>query len=73
MSTSTSRKGRGTKPSEMARSLSLPVNSSENFDHEELLLSKRTKVHLCPDWDYMAIHEGSPEFECCTCDKSQLQ
>ncbi len=30
-------------------------------------------LRLCPDWDYMAIHEGSPEFECCTCDKSQLQ
>lgn len=62
----------------MSISTSLPVNSSENFDHEELLLMhlrlcKRTKVHLCPDWDYMAIHEGSPEFECCTCDKSQLQ
>lgn len=65
MSTSISRRGNAPKPSDTERSLSLPANSSENFDHEEL--------HRCPDWDYMAIHEGSPEFECCTCDKAELR
>lgn len=77
MSTSTFRKGSGQKPSDTEQSQSALKNSSENFDHEELLLlhfklAKKTKAHLCPDWDYMAIHEGSPEFECCTCDKQTL-
>jgi len=30
-------------------------------------LSGRCK-HYCPDWDYMAIDETCPEFDCCTCD-----
>lgn len=25
------------------------------------------KKHYCPDWDFMAIDENSPEFEACTC------
>lgn len=29
-------------------------------------------VHFCPDWDYMAIYEHSPEWDCCTCDKEKL-
>ncbi len=24
--------------------------------------------HYCPDWDFMAIDEHSPELEGCTCD-----
>jgi hypothetical protein len=23
--------------------------------------------HFCPDWDYLAIDENSPEWQCCTC------
>lgn len=23
--------------------------------------------HYCPDWDYMAIDETCPEWDCCTC------
>lgn len=23
--------------------------------------------HYCPDWDFMLIEDGDPEFECCTC------
>lgn len=29
---------------------------------------KGVQKHFCPDWDYMAIDEHSPEFESCTCD-----
>lgn len=25
------------------------------------------KKHYCPDWDFMAIDENSPEFSACTC------
>lgn len=24
-------------------------------------------THYCPEWDYMLIHRGMPEFEACTC------
>lgn len=77
MSTSTSPKGRGTKPSDTEQSLSHPKTSSENFDHEELLAQRyrqqgMSKVHFCKEWDYMAIHSRSPEFEACLCDVSQL-
>lgn len=45
---------------------------TENMDHEDILIlhykkQGRKKVHLCPNWDYMAIHDESPEFEACTC------
>ena len=48
-------------------------NQSENHDHEAVLLQKylnqgKPKAHLCPDWDFMAIHADTPEFECCTCE-----
>ncbi|MAD98767.1 MAG: hypothetical protein CMB99_15695 [Flavobacteriaceae bacterium] len=53
------------------------VNWSENLDHEEVLLKHyhkqgKKKAHLCPDWDYMAIHEDSPEFECCLCNEYKI-
>jgi len=58
----------------------IPITSRElvrNFDHEELLAQKyrqqgKKSVHLCPDWDFMAIHSLSPEFEACLCDLSAL-
>lgn len=31
------------------------------------------KVHLCPDWDFMAIHSEMPEFEACLCDFSKTK
>lgn len=55
----------------------LGVNWEENFGHEDVLAEYYKKkgfkkTHLCQDWDYMAIHEESPEFSCCTCDKDTL-
>jgi hypothetical protein len=29
--------------------------------------STGTKVHECPEWDFMVICEQCPEFECCSC------
>lgn len=77
MSTSIFPKGNAQKQSSTEQSQSLPENSSENFNHEELLAEKyrqqgKSKVHFCPDWDYMAVHSLSPEFQACTCDKSEL-
>lgn len=77
MNTSTSPKGRGTKPSDMEQSLSHPKTSSENLCHDELLVIQykkqgMSKVHFCKEWDYMVIHSRSPEFEACLCDVSQL-
>lgn len=47
------------KPKELAEKLGIVW--SENMDHEEILAEHyrrqgRVKVHLCPDWDFMAIH-----------------
>ena len=28
--------------------------------------------HYCPEWDFLAIDENSPEFECCTCRRDQI-
>lgn len=33
---------------------------------------KGVKRHFCPDWDYMAIDETTPEWEACLCDKDKL-
>lgn len=46
---------------------------TENMDHEAVLFEyykKRgaVKLHYCPDWDFMAIHDKSPEFDACTCE-----
>jgi len=64
------------KVDELAKKLG--IQWSENMDHEDVLAEAYrrrgfTKVHKCPDWDYMAIHTNSPEFVCCTCDKDELQ
>ena len=77
MSTSTFRKEDGTARSPKELSQLLGVNWSENFDHEDVLAlyykkQGKKKVHCCPEWDYMAIHEGSPEFEACLCDLSDV-
>jgi len=50
----------------------LGVQWSENMDHEDILAEYyrqqgKTGVHCCPDWDFMAIHDESPEKEACTC------
>lgn len=56
--------------SNLAKKLGIPW--SENMDHEDVLAEYyrrqgKKKVHLCPCWDYMAIHEESPEFRACDC------
>jgi hypothetical protein len=28
--------------------------------------------HYCPDWDFMLIDRHDSEFECCTCDFSDI-
>lgn len=58
---------------EMTKMARLPaVTESENMDMEEKMHLKfikdgKTGVHYCPDWDFMAIHDKSPEFEACAC------
>lgn len=39
------------------------------MDHEQEHFKTLTGQykHYCPDWDYMAIDEYSPEFDACTC------
>ena len=49
----------------------------ENFDHEVVLAKwyrqkGKKKVHCCPEWNFMAIHDELPEFEACLCDISRL-
>ena len=49
------------------------VTESENMDMEQQLFLKYTRegkksVHYCPEWDFMAIHDQSPEFDACLCD-----
>lgn len=49
------------------------VQWTENMDHEAVLYEYYKKkgatgLHYCPDWDYMAIHDKSPEFDACTCE-----
>lgn len=63
------------KPKDLAEELDIPWE--ENMDHEEILAKHyrkqgKTKVHCCPEWDFMAIYEGSPEFEACLCDLDDL-
>lgn len=53
------------------------VEFEENLDHEALLYEKfreqqKTGVHFCPEWDYMAIHDESPEAEACLCSKESI-
>ncbi len=56
----------------------MSVKFEENHDHEAILMKHLqdkgfNRVHLCPDWDYMAIHDRSPEFEACTCTFAEAQ
>jgi hypothetical protein len=39
------------------------------IDHEEVIFKTLTGKykHYCPEWDFMAIDEFSPEFEACLC------
>ena len=53
----------------------LGIQWGENMDHEDVLAEYyrrqgRTGVHCCPDWDFMAIHDQSPEKEACTCGRT---
>jgi len=50
---------------------------TENLDHEAILAEYykkqgKKKVHFCPEWDFMAIHEESPEFQACLCYSDEL-
>lgn len=36
------------------------------------LKSKVPTFHLCPDWDFMAVWEGTSEYDCCLCQKDVL-
>lgn len=36
-------------------------------ENEAFKSLRGVKKHFCPDWDYMAIDETCPEFECCSC------
>jgi hypothetical protein len=40
--------------------------------HENALAERwksegKQRVHFCPEWDYLPIHEESVEFEACLC------
>lgn len=44
---------------------------------DQLILNKakdlgKNMVHFCPDWDFMPIWQGTPEFDSCCCDKKLL-
>ncbi len=59
--------------SERLRMIDMPKMTTENHDHEAVLYKRykeqgMKKVHFCPDWDYMAIHDKSPEFDACCCE-----
>ncbi len=65
----------GTRASTLAEKLG--VQFSENMDHEAVLfeyhrMKGMKSLHFCPDWDYMAIHSLSPEFQACLCNKDKL-
>lgn len=77
MSTSTFPKGNEQKQSGTEQSPSVPESLSTSLDHEERAFltfreQGKSKVHYCPEWDYMAIHSLSPEFEACLCDLNHL-
>jgi hypothetical protein len=44
-----------------------PGDDQELFFLEQFRSLGYEHVHLCPEWDFMAIHDRSPEFEACTC------
>ena len=41
----------------------------QNYERVKFLSLSGDHRHYCPDWDFMAIDELSPEFECCLCYK----
>jgi len=43
--------------------------AAKYVDRENEAYKKLTgaKKHFCPDWDFMAIDETTPEFEACCC------
>lgn len=49
-----------------------PGDDLETFSYLNMRRLNLRMVHYCPDWDFMAIHSLSPEFEACTCDKDAL-
>ena len=59
-------------PEDLAFMAGIPFE--QGMDHEDVLAlyfkkQGRKKVHFCPEWDFLAIHEDSPEFEACLCYK----
>lgn len=60
-------------PARSIRMSNMPTSTTENHDHESILFEKykqagKTGLHYCPEWDFMVIHDKSPEFDACTCD-----
>lgn len=35
-------------------------------------MEKVPGFHFCPDWDFLAICDGTPEAQCCRCDKELI-
>lgn len=49
------------------------MNHAQTVDHETQMLNQfrregRKLIHLCPDWDFMAIHADVDEILACSCD-----
>lgn len=49
------------------------MNHAQVIDHEKEMMNKfrsegKKLVHLCPDWDFMAIHADTDEIAACCCD-----
>lgn len=49
------------------------MNHAQVIDHEKEMMNKfrsegKKLVHLCPDWDDMAIHSEMDEIAACCCD-----
>ena len=65
-------------PARLSRMESMPLQQTENHDHEarlHLLYKQqgKTGLHYCPAWGYMVIHDKSLEFEACQCDMEKLK
>lgn len=49
------------------------MNHAQTVDHEKEMMNQfrregRKLIHLCPDWDFMAIHADTDEILACSCD-----
>lgn len=49
------------------------MNHAQTVDHEKEMMNQfrregRKLIHLCPDWDFMAIHADTDEILACCCD-----